>query len=126
MTLSALRFERSTVRDTWRLAMSLAVLLALSLPRDTMCDGAIAPLPEADGLKHLVGGVRHAFEDLGLDMLDGICATANTGSRRVFEKNGFHLDGTLPQVIENNAGDILDAHFFSQSRDAWRQAHQKV
>ena len=70
--------------------------------------------------------VRHAFEDLGLDMLDGICATANTASRRVFEKNGFHLDGTLPQVIENNAGDILDAHFFSQSRDAWRQAHQKV
>lgn len=63
MTLSALRFERSTVRDTWRLAMSLAVLLALSLPRDTMCDGAIAPLPDADGLKHLAGGVRHAFEE---------------------------------------------------------------
>lgn len=70
--------------------------------------------------------LRHAFEDLDLQMVDGICATENTGSRRVFEKNGFSLDGTLPAVLKNSDGKIFDAHFFSLSREAWRQAHQKV
>ena len=52
-----------------------------------------------------------------------ICATVfvgNTGSRRVLEKNGFSLDGTLRQHVFKR-GQFLDSWFLTLLRPEWEK-----
>jgi len=46
--------------------------------------------------------------------------TGNTGSRRVLEKNGFSLDGTLRQHVFKR-GQFLDSWFLTLLRSEWKK-----
>ena len=50
--------------------------------------------------------------------------TGNTGSRRVLEKNGFSLDGTLRQHVYKR-GQFLDSWFLTLLRSEWEKNKAK-
>ncbi len=60
-----------------------------------------------------------AFQHLNVLRAYATVFAGNEGSRRVLEKNGFSLDGTLRCHI-NKGGKWLDGWFFSLLRDEWQ------
>lgn len=60
-----------------------------------------------------------AFQHLNVLRAYATVFAGNAGSRRVLEKNGFSLDGTLRRHIDKG-GKWLDGWFFSLLRDEWQ------
>lgn len=59
-----------------------------------------------------------SFAYLNAARVYALVFVGNTSSRRVLEKNGFHLDGTLRQHVQKR-GEWLDEWFFSLLRPEW-------
>lgn len=54
--------------------------------------------------------VRYGFEELGLCKLDAMVFCGNWASRRVFEKNGFVLEGTIRCALAKRGVPIDEWH----------------
>jgi ribosomal-protein-alanine N-acetyltransferase len=54
---------------------------------------------------------RYAFETLRLDKLEATVFVGNVASRRVFEKNGFLLEGTIRRAVKKR-GRLVDEWLF--------------
>jgi RimJ/RimL family protein N-acetyltransferase len=52
--------------------------------------------------------LQYGFETLGLDRIIGLVLPANTGSIRVLEKVGMHLDGTIEYFGEKAQRWVLE------------------
>lgn len=55
--------------------------------------------------------VRYAFEVLGLCKLDAMVFCGNSPSRRIFEKNGFLLEGTNRSALLKRGTPVDEWHF---------------
>ena len=58
----------------------------------------------------------YGFEDLGLARLYSQAFGSNPGSRRVLEKAGYHLEGTLKNGAVKD-GQLLDVFLYAKLRD---------
>jgi ribosomal-protein-alanine N-acetyltransferase len=59
---------------------------------------------------------RYAFERLGLHKLEASVFVGNHASRRIFEKNGFRLEGTVRCAVRKRGG-FVDEWLFGILRD---------
>ncbi len=64
--------------------------------------------------------IRHAFEDLGLELLSARVFAPNVASRRVLEKLGFTHEGTLRHAVMAQSGVIYDDTLYSLLREEYR------
>jgi UDP-4-amino-4,6-dideoxy-N-acetyl-beta-L-altrosamine N-acetyltransferase len=62
--------------------------------------------------------MRHAFEDLGLDVLCCEVLATNAGVVKMHERYGFHVDGVLRRHVIK-AGQRVDVVTMSLLRDEW-------
>ncbi len=65
-----------------------------------------------------------AFKHLNAVRVYATVFVGNLGSRRVLEKNGFSLDGTMRCHV-NKRGKWRDAWFFTLLRTGWKHNYQK-
>lgn len=66
--------------------------------------------------------VEYGFEHLGLEKIEACVFTGNWASRRIFEKNGFLLEGTIRSAIRKR-GQAVDEWLFGLTLPeytAWR------
>ncbi|MBP7401239.1 MAG: GNAT family N-acetyltransferase [Clostridia bacterium] len=63
--------------------------------------------------------LRHAFEDLGLELVSVRHYPFNERSRRVIEKAGFRYEGTLRRAIRRYDGVVLDDCCWSMTREEY-------
>ena len=63
--------------------------------------------------------LRFGFERMGLNRIEARCNARNMASRRVLEKSGFNLEGTLRESIVQN-GELSDMLLFGILRREWR------
>jgi RimJ/RimL family protein N-acetyltransferase len=61
--------------------------------------------------------VAYAFDKLGADRVQAICDEANVGSRRVLERAGFALEGTLANVTARPSAELLARGFVHTGRN---------
>jgi RimJ/RimL family protein N-acetyltransferase len=54
---------------------------------------------------------RYAFEELRLAKLEAAVFVGNVASRRIFEKNGFTLEGTIRRAVRKR-GRFVDEWLF--------------
>jgi len=68
--------------------------------------------------------VAYGFDQLGLEKIEGYIFTSNWASRRIFEKNGFLLEGTI-RSADRERGQIVDEWLFGITRQDYerRSAH---
>jgi ribosomal-protein-serine acetyltransferase len=59
---------------------------------------------------------KHGFEELELDKLLLRTHESNTGSRRVAEKNGYQLEGTIRKDYRTTSGRVVDLMYFGKVR----------
>jgi RimJ/RimL family protein N-acetyltransferase len=59
---------------------------------------------------------RFAFERVGLAKLEATVFVGNVASRRVFEKNGFRLEGTIRRAVRKR-GQLVDEWLFGILRE---------
>jgi ribosomal-protein-alanine N-acetyltransferase len=59
---------------------------------------------------------RYAFERVGLHKLEATVFVGNDASRRVFEKNGFKLEGTIRRAVRKR-GRFVDEWLFGMLRE---------
>jgi ribosomal-protein-serine acetyltransferase len=62
--------------------------------------------------------VRHGFDELGFDKLLLRTHESNTGSRRVAEKNGFVLEGTIRKDYRTTNGRVVDLMYYGRVRES--------
>lgn len=63
--------------------------------------------------------LKHAFEELNLEIISVNHFHYNLASKRVIEKCGFHYEGTLRQAIVRFDGAILDDCCYSMTQEEW-------
>ena len=63
--------------------------------------------------------VSYAFENIAIDIVTAYCYPTNPASRRVLEKTGFHMEGTLRQAEVLFNGTVMDNVCFSITREEW-------
>ena len=63
--------------------------------------------------------LKHAFEELNLEIISVNHFHYNLASRRVIEKCGFQYEGTLRQAIVRFDGAILDDYCYSMTKQEW-------
>ncbi len=68
--------------------------------------------------------IRHAFETMQLNRLEGRCDSDNRASARVMQKNGMLLEGIHRQQQYSN-GSYRDMMVFAILREEW-QAQQTI
>lgn len=56
---------------------------------------------------------RYAFDELGLAKLEATVFVGNVASRRIFEKNGFRLEGTIRRAVRKR-GRFVDEWLFGK------------
>ena len=56
---------------------------------------------------------RYAFDELGLAKLEATVFVGNVASRRIFEKNGFLLEGTIRRAVRKR-GRFVDEWLFGK------------
>lgn len=68
--------------------------------------------------------VDYGFEQLGLQKIDAYVFVGNLASRRIFEKNGFQLEGTI-RSADSKRGRPIDEWLFGITRQDYqrRRAH---
>jgi RimJ/RimL family protein N-acetyltransferase len=71
------------------------------------------------GTRVLDAMLRWGFSEWPWNRLTWHCDTRNHRSRRVAEKNGLILEGTLRQDSLDSSGEWRDTHLFSILRDEW-------
>ena len=73
---------------------------------------------EGQGLasKALEAITRHCFDELKLDKLLIRTHEANIGARRVVEKNGYELEGTVRKDYPTTAGVVVDLMYYGRVR----------
>ncbi len=71
------------------------------------------------GTRVLDAMLRWGFTEWPWHRLTWHCDTRNHRSRRVAEKNGLILEGTLRQDSLDSSGQWRDTHLFSMLRDEW-------
>ena len=59
---------------------------------------------------------RYAFDELGLAKLEATVFVGNVASRRIFEKNGFLLEGTIRRAARKR-GRFVDEWLFGKLRE---------
>lgn len=59
---------------------------------------------------------RYAFDELGLAKLEATVFVGNVASRRIFEKNGFVLEGTIRRAVRKR-GRFVDEWLFGKLRE---------
>jgi RimJ/RimL family protein N-acetyltransferase len=59
---------------------------------------------------------RYAFERVGLHKLEATVFVGNVASRRIFEKNGFQLEGTIRRAVRKR-GRFVDEWLFGILRE---------
>ncbi len=64
--------------------------------------------------------VRHAFEDLGPELISARVFAPNLASRRVLEKLGFTHEGTLRHAVMAQSGIIYDDMLYSLLREEYK------
>jgi RimJ/RimL family protein N-acetyltransferase len=71
--------------------------------------------------------LRLAFGNLHLERLEARVFVGNLASRRIFEKNGFRLERTVPQAVQKR-GIFMDEWVFGLFHDKYRglQQHLKL
>jgi [ribosomal protein S5]-alanine N-acetyltransferase len=62
--------------------------------------------------------VRYAFDVLAMEKLEASVFTGNIASRRIFEKNGFQLEGTIRKATKKR-GSFLDDWIFGITREEY-------
>ncbi len=62
--------------------------------------------------------VSYGFEYLGLEKIEAEIFVGNWGSRRIFEKNGFLLEGTRRKSVRKY-GQVLDEWLMGLTREDW-------
>ena len=62
--------------------------------------------------------VRYGFEHLKLEKIDAYVFTGNCASRRIFEKNGFSLKGTIRSALQKR-GQSVDEWLFGLTRQEY-------
>jgi len=61
---------------------------------------------------------RISFEQIGLQKLEATVFVGNAASRRIFEKNGFLLEGTIRKAVLKR-GKLLDEWLFGITREEY-------
>jgi len=64
--------------------------------------------------------LEYGFERLGMDKIEGSVFKDNWASRRIFEKNGFRLEGTLRKAVRKR-GQSLDEWLFGITSEEWQE-----
>jgi len=64
--------------------------------------------------------IHYGFAHLGLEKIEAFVFAGNHASRRIFEKNGFSLEGTLRKA-QLKRGQLLDEWIFGITREEWLQ-----
>lgn len=59
---------------------------------------------------------RHGFEEMKFDKLLIRTHHGNTGARRVIEKNGYELEGTVRKDYRTTAGVVVDLMYYGKVR----------
>ena len=67
--------------------------------------------------------LRHAFEDLGLEMVTISHFSYNQRSARVIEKLGFHREGVLRKAFLRYDGSLLDDVGYSMTREEYQNLY---
>jgi len=62
--------------------------------------------------------LAYGFDALGLEKIEGCVFVGNWASRRIFEKNGFQLEGTIRKAVCKR-GLALDEWLFGITREDW-------
>lgn len=62
--------------------------------------------------------VNYGFTRIGLEKIEASVFTGNLPSRRIFEKNGFTLEGTIRKAVRKR-GQLIDEWLFGLIRDEW-------
>jgi uncharacterized protein (DUF952 family)/RimJ/RimL family protein N-acetyltransferase len=62
--------------------------------------------------------VHYGFSRLGLEKIEGFVFAGNYASRRIFEKNGFLLEGTIRKAVRKR-GEMKDEWQFGITREDW-------
>ena len=65
--------------------------------------------------------IRHAFDELGLDVLMIRTSESNMRSQRVIEKCGFSYEGTLRKTYRIYDGSIREVRCYSMLRDEYEK-----
>jgi RimJ/RimL family protein N-acetyltransferase/uncharacterized protein (DUF952 family) len=66
--------------------------------------------------------VDYGFERLGLEKIEATVFVGNWASRRVFEKNGFQLEGSIRKAVCKR-GEFLDEWLFGILKEEYRIVH---
>lgn len=64
--------------------------------------------------------VEYGFDRLGLEKIESSVFVGNQASRRIFEKNGFSLEGTLRKAVRKY-GQAVDEWLFGITREEYLQ-----
>lgn len=65
--------------------------------------------------------IKHAFEDMALELISVYHYPFNEGSKRVIEKCGFKYEGTLRQSSTIYNGNVYDDVCYSMTREAYER-----
>lgn len=68
------------------------------------------------GTETVAGLVRYGFEKLGMQKIDSCVFVGNWASRRIFEKNGFVLEGTIRKAVLKR-GKAVDEWMFGLTHE---------
>jgi len=70
--------------------------------------------------------IKHAFIDLGLNKLFIRLSTINERSRRVAERQGFILEGTLRKDFLTGGDVLTDIYYYGLLREEWLSANSST
>lgn len=81
----------------------------------------VAPAAQGRGVGTfaLAGMLRHAFADLGLNRVELTVLDTNARARRMYERAGFTLEGTMRQAAYKE-GRFVDMHVMGLLASEWR------
>ena len=69
--------------------------------------------------------MRHAFLNLGADVVSAACFTGNKASQRVLEKCGFVREGCLRKEFVRYDGRVLDSLIYSMLYEEYKELYEE-
>lgn len=96
-------------------------------PRRHMLGYVLAPQHRGQGIMPAAVKkvLRHAFLNLGADVVSAACFTGNKASQRVLEKCGFVREGCLRKEFVRYDGRVLDSLIYSMLYEEYKELYEE-
>ncbi len=75
---------------------------------------------QGHGTRAIAEITRYGFVNLSLEKIEACVFVGNTGSRKIFEKNGYRHERTEAQAVEKR-GKLVDEWYFGMTREEFEK-----